>query len=132
MDGFKFFGEGRLARPVELTRHGDTIRARFALINNTVLGTDTDTGERRERATALECTAFGGLAETIAAHTRKGDQLVIFGRIGNNNWVDDDGAEHYDFNFVVEEFGFGAPGKETRDVLAQRAGKAVDMPAATG
>ena len=66
------------------------------------------------------------MAQTIAEHTRKGDQLVVIGRIGNNDWLDSERRERYGFNFLVEEFGFGAPGRESREALAMRTGNAVD------
>jgi len=44
----------------------------------------------------------------------KGDQLIVGFRIENNNY-EKDGEIAYGFNFIVEDFQFGAPGKEKRE-----------------
>ena len=44
----------------------------------------------------------------------KGDQLIVDYRIENNNFQKD-GEDVYGYNFVVEDFTFGAPGKEKRE-----------------
>lgn len=117
MNVFSFRFVGQLAKAVELTPNGERSRARFTLIGNE-MGRKNEEGERVERVVSAQFVAFGGLAETLAIHTQKGDQLFVEGHIGNNNWTDKEGTEHYGFNFVVDEFAFGAPGQKTRERLA--------------
>jgi single-strand DNA-binding protein len=115
-----FHFDGRLAKAPPLSGSGDRAICKFTLIQNAYAGKDDATGEKREKVVAISFTAFRGKAEAIAKHCHKGDQLIVTARIDNNNWTDDDGGEHYDYNFVVDEFSFGAPGEEKRALLESR------------
>lgn len=110
---------GNLAKPASLTGSGDRAVAKFTLIANEYAGKDAS-GEAKERSVAIQFTAFRGKAEAIAKNAMKGDQLVVFARIENNNYQKN-GEDVYDFNFLVEDFQFGAPGKEKREQFAQAA-----------
>jgi single-strand DNA-binding protein len=85
----------------------------FVLISNEYAGKDKNTGEVKERTVSIRFTAFRTKAETIAKNVLKGDQLIVTYRIENNNYQKN-GEDFYDYNFVVEDFSFGAPGKEKR------------------
>lgn len=106
---------GRLAKAPALTRPGTSIVCKFVLIRNEYAGQ-----ERDERKVAIPFVAFGGQAESIAAHCMEGDQLVIEARIENNNYKDKDGEDKYEYNFVVSNFEFGAPGKLKREHLTRQ------------
>lgn len=108
---------GHLANAPTLTGAGDRAYAKFVLISNEFAGTDQATGERRERQVGLQFTAFRAKAEAIAKHARKGDQLIVTYRIENNTY-EKDGQEVYGYNFLLEDFTFGAPGKIKREELA--------------
>lgn len=108
---------GNLARPASVTGQGDRAVARFTLIANEYAGKDKDTGEARERSVAIQFTAFRSKAEAIAKNAMKGDQLIIDYRVENNDY-EKNGETVYGYNFVVEDFQFGAPGKEKRDQWA--------------
>ena len=105
---------GNLAKPVALTGNGDRAVARLTLISNEYAGKDKETGEARERAVSIQFTAFRTKAEAIAKNAMKGDQLIVEYRIENNIYQKD-GEDVYGYNFVVEDFNFGAPGKEKRE-----------------
>lgn len=112
---------GNLARPASVTGTGERAVARFTLIANEYAGKDKDTGESRERAVAIQFTAFRAKAEAIAKNALKGDQLIIDYRIENNDY-EKAGEPVYGYNFIVEDFAFGAPGKEKREQFMNRAG----------
>jgi single-strand DNA-binding protein len=105
---------GRIAAAPALTGADDRAVCRFTLISNEYAGKDDDSGERKERAVSVQFTAFQAKAEAIAKHCCKGDQLAVIASIQNNNWKDNDGNDHYDFNFIVDKFEFGAPGEIKR------------------
>jgi hypothetical protein len=42
-----------------------------------------------------------------------------------DNWTDKDGERHYNYNFIVQGFRFGAPGKAKRE---ERAGRRPEEP----
>lgn len=118
MNHFHF--TGRHAKAVTLTGQGDRAVAKFTLIHNQYAGKDDASGETLERPVAIQFTAFRKKAEAIAKNFFKGDQMVVVARLENNNYTDKDGIEQYGFNFVVDDFEFGAPGEEKRAELAAR------------
>jgi single-strand DNA-binding protein len=113
---------GNLARPATLTGAGDRAVARFTLIANEYAGKDRETGNARERSVAIQFTAFRQKAEAIAKNVLKGDQLIVDYRIENNDYEKTPGETVYGYNFIVEDFAFGAPGKEKREQFG-RAGE---------
>lgn len=92
---------------------------RFTLMANEYAGKEAGSGETRLRTISVQFTAFQGMAENLTKHARKGDQIIVSYHIENNNY-EKDGAEVFTYNFVVERFQFGAPGKLKRDELAER------------
>nr|CAC79155.1 Ssb protein [uncultured bacterium] len=106
--------EGHLAKTPTISGTGDRAVTRFTLISNEYAGKDRETGEARERSVSIQFTAFRQKAETIAKNAMKGDQLIIQYRIENNDYTKD-GETVYGYNFVVEDFKYGAPGKEKRE-----------------
>ena len=109
---------GNLAKAVVVSGNGDRAVARFTLISNEYAGKDKETGEARERSVSIQFTAFRAKAEAIARHAMKGDQLIVSARLENNTWTDGEGQERYGYNFVLEDFEFGAPGEEKRQHLS--------------
>ena len=110
---------GRLAAAPKLSNHNGISVVRFTLIRNEYAGKDNTTDDIRTRTVALPLTAFRAQAEALAKHACKGDQLIVFYRIENNNYADKDGTEHYGFNFIVDSWQFGAPGETKRRQLAE-------------
>jgi single-strand DNA-binding protein len=53
--------------------------------------TDKDTGEKREKLTWFRVTAWRKLAETCAAHLKKGRQVFVEGRIAASAYLAQDG-----------------------------------------
>ena len=117
MNHFHF--TGRHAKAVTLIGHGDKAVAKFTLIRNQYAGKDEESGESLERMVAVQFTAFRKKAEAIAKNFFKGDQMVVVARLENNNY-EKDGVDHFGFNFIVDEFDFGAPGEGKRAELAAR------------
>ena len=116
MNSFTVFAIGQLAQEPELRRKGETAYTQFALIGNDYAGK-----AKEEIATSVYFVAFGATGETIAAHARRGDQLIVQAQIRANNWTDTETGElHYAHSFVVQSFKFGSPGKAKRAQLAKR------------
>ena len=102
--------DGRLADAPQ-RGDGENAPAKFRLIRNEHAGTDS-AGNAKERTVGIPFTAFGAKGRTIAQHARKGDQLIVTARVENNRFTDGQGIERFDYNFVVEDFDFGAPGEQ--------------------
>lgn len=108
---------GNLASAPVLTGSGEGAFCKFTLISNEYAGKDGD-GAARERAVSIQFTAFRGKGETIARNALKGDQLIVTYRIENNNYQKA-GEDVYGYNFVIDDFTFGAPGKAKREQFAR-------------
>ena len=121
MHSFTLTAIGNLSRSPELTAKGDLTYAKFCLIGNDYVGKDEE-GAAREVVTAIWFIAFGPLGQTIARTARKGDQLIVEAQVRADTWTDKDGGRHYDYNFIVQGFRFGAAGRATREELQKAAG----------
>ena len=93
---------------------------KFTLMRNESRGKDEQGVKREDRVVDIQFTAFRGMAETIAKNCFEGDQLEVTARIERNRYVDGNQVERFDYNFIVENFEFGAPGKKKRAMLDAR------------
>lgn len=116
MNSFTIYAVGNISTDLELEGEGDKVRVQVPLIGNDYAGTDED-GKALERTTQLYFTAFGAKAKAIAKHCRKGDQLIVHGRIQANNYTQGERKVHA-YNFIIEDFRFGAPGRVKREELS--------------
>jgi single-strand DNA-binding protein len=122
MNSFSLIAVGNLAKDPEFATKADTSYARFCLVGNDYAGKD-ERGNARETASSIWFVAFEGLGEAIAKNTRKGDQLILQAQVRSNTWTDREGEKHYDYDFIVQNFRFGAPGRAKREELAARRGE---------
>ncbi len=78
---------GNLTRDPELryTPKGTAI-VRVGLAVNRVW--TTETGEKKEEVTFIDCDAFGKTAETIGQYIKKGSPILIEGRLRLHTWDD--------------------------------------------
>ena len=119
MNSFRLTAVGILARNPELTSRGDITFARFCLVGNDS-ASETEKDGPRELVTSLWFIAFGKIAESIARHSRKGDQLILEARIVANNWTDEGGERQRGHTFIVTGFLFGATSGRDGPPIARR------------
>lgn len=83
---------GNLTRDVEMhyTPKGAAI-AQFGMAMNR-RWTD-ESGVKKESVTFVDCKLFGKQAETLAQYTKKGDPLLLEGRLDLEQWEDKDSRE---------------------------------------
>jgi len=97
---------GNLTRDPELryTPKGTAI-ARIGLAVNRVW--TTETGEKKEEVTFVDCDAFGKTAETIAQYIKKGSPILIEGRLRLHTWDDKQtNQKRSKLGVVLENFQF--------------------------
>jgi len=95
---------GRLTKEVEMRKTGsDLAVAQFNLAVNNYKG----------EADFFNLTAFGKTAENIGKFVKKGQQLLVEGRVQNNNY-EKDGRTIYQNSFIVEKFYFVSGTKNTK------------------
>lgn len=125
-NNFQFVG--RIASAPEMRKSGDIAITKFTLIRDEYAGKDAQ-NQAKKRQVSIQFTAFRAMAEAIMNHGMVGDQLIVVARIENNNYQDSENNIQYGFNFVMESFEWGAPGKAKRQALANRpAGQEADNP----
>ena len=70
-------------------------------------------GERK--VDFFNLTTFGKLAEFCEKYYKKGQQVLVEGRINTRSYEDKEGAKKYTTDFIVEEAYFADSRKETED-----------------
>jgi len=91
---------GRTTRAPEVR-----MTAGLTKVANFTLAVDNGYGET-ERTDFFNCVAFGKTAETIAAYVRKGDLVLVEGRLEIDKWADRDGINREKPKIAVTNFRF--------------------------
>lgn len=109
MNRFQFLG--RLTREPELRvmQNSNNKVTSFTLAVNRRF-TDSN-GERK--VDFFNLTAFGKLAEFCEKYYRKGQQVLVEGRIQTRSYEDKDGLKKYSTDFIVEQAYFADSRKDT-------------------
>ena len=98
---------GNLTRDIELRAVGSSGQqiARIGLALNR--NYTTQSGEKREEVTFVDCEAWGKTAEVMAKYLSKGRPVLIEGRLKLDQWDDKDtGKKQSKLKVVVETFHF--------------------------
>lgn len=101
----KVFLMGNLTRDVEL-RHtsGNQAVANIGLAVNRRY--TTQSGEKREETTFVDCEAWGRTGEVMSQYLKKGRPVFIEGRLKLDQWEGKDGSKQSKLRVVVESFQF--------------------------
>ncbi len=88
---------GRIVRDIEVkeTSRGKSITRVPLAIN-----------ERNQESTFVDVLVFGVSAENTAKYCSKGDLICVEAFVRNNNWEDNSGKKHYDYNFIAKKVTF--------------------------
>ena len=81
-------------------REGKIAKAVLTAISNTRRGSGDS---REEESTAIQWTLWGKQAENVHLYLGKGSHVNIVGRLRNNNYQDNEGADVYALVFTAEE-----------------------------
>lgn len=95
---------GRLTRDPELryTPSGAAV-ASFTIANGR---TFTQSGEKKEQTSFIDCVAWQKSAELIAQYVAKGHRIAVEGRLQQRSWDDQDGKKRSKVELVVDNFQF--------------------------
>lgn len=115
MNKFQFLG--RLTKDPEV---------RYTANNNTQVTTFTIAVNRKfvaqgaeRQADFFNLTSFGKTAEFIAKYFKKGQQVLVEGRIQNRTWEDQTGNKRYATDFIVDDTYFADSKREGSDMAAE-------------
>lgn len=89
---------GRLTKDPEAKQNQTTNLTRFSLA--------VDRRGKRDEADFFNCTAFGKTAEFIVRYFRKGNRILLSGRIQNDNYTASDGSKRTAVQIIVENAEF--------------------------
>ncbi len=101
---------GNLTRDPELSyTASSTAICKFGLaVNRKWRGAD---GNQRDDTCFVDCTAFGKAGETLNQYMKKGNPLLVDGRLQFSKWTGKDGQNRSKLEVVVENFQFLGGGR---------------------
>lgn len=108
MNKFQFMGRLTKDPEVRYTSGNNTQVTTFSLAVNRRFVAQG--GERQ--ADFFNLTAFGKTAEFCAKYFKKGQQVLVEGRIQNRTWDDANGQKRYATDFIVEDTYFADSKRE--------------------
>ena len=127
MNKFEFLGRLTKDPEVRYTSGNNTQVTTFSLAVNRRFVAQG--GERQ--ADFFNLTAFGKTAEFCAKYFKKGQQVVVEGRIHNRTWDDQNGQKRYATDFIVEETYFADSKREGVGNVSFDMPEMPQMPAST-
>lgn len=97
---------GNLTRDPELSyTPANTAVCKFGLAINSQW-TDKQTNEPREETTFVDCTAFARSGELINQYLKKGNPILLEGRLQFSQWTNQEGQKRSKLAVVVDRFQF--------------------------
>ena len=121
MNKFQFMGRLTKDPEARFTQNTNTPVTAFSIAVNRRFADPN--GERK--ADFFNVTAFGKLAEFCAKYYKKGQQVLVEGRIQNRTWEDQTGQKRYATDFVVENAYFADSRREAGS------GNGMDIPSSS-
>lgn len=112
---------GNLTRDVEMrtTGSGQNV-ANFSLAVSR--SWRNQNGEQQEQTSFINCVAWGKPGEIISQYVKKGDPLLVSGRLDQRSYEDKDGNKRQAVEVIVEDFNFiGGGNRGGDDTSAPRA-----------
>jgi len=101
---------GNLTRDIEMrTTAGGQSVANFSLAVSR--SWKNQNGEQQEQTSFINCVAWGKPGEIIAQYIKKGDPLMISGRLDQRSYEDKDGNKRQAVEVNVEDFNFIGGGR---------------------
>ena len=100
----KILLKGRLSREIEL-RYTQTNNVAVTNFTVAVNRDFTKQGEERQ-ADFINCVAYGKTAEFVNKYFKKGQEILVIGRLQTRTWDDQNGQKHYVTEVIVENIEF--------------------------
>ena len=118
---------GRLTRDPELKALPSGIKvANFSLVTNSFY--KDAAGINQEQAEFHNITVFGKIAENCAAYLKKGQEVMIEGKIQTRSWDDKvSGEKKYRTEIIADSVQFGAPSKSEEGSTPKKTTRKPDL-----
>ena len=109
---------GNLTKDIETRRTpGGTAVADFTVAVNRKW--KDKTGEMKGEVSFVLCSAFGKTAENIEKYFKKGDPIIVDGRIKVDSWTDKEGKKRITTKIIVDTFQFVGGRKQEQTSTTQ-------------
>lgn len=108
MNKFQFMGRLTKDPETRYTQNNTPVSAFTVAVNRRFAEAN---GERK--ADFFNVTAFGKLAEFCSKYYKKGQQVLVEGRIQNRTWEDQTGAKRYSTDYIIENAYFADSRRES-------------------
>lgn len=96
--------KGRLTRDPEI-KYSQANNIKIANINIAVNRRFAKQGEERQ-ADFFNCIAFSNTADFLEKYFKKGQEILLTGRIENRSWEDENGTKKYATDIMIEQVEF--------------------------
>ena len=115
MNKFQFLGRLTKDPEVRYTANNNTQVTTFTIaVNRKFVAQGTE-----RQADFFNLTSFGKTAEFIAKYFKKGQQVLVEGRIQNRTWEDQTGNKRYATDFIVDDTYFADSKREGSEMTAE-------------
>ena len=115
---------GRLTRDIELKYlPNETALASFALATSRIWK-DKGTGEKKEETMFIDVDTFGRSAEVANQYLKKGSRVLVEGRLVQDRWKDQQGANRSKHKIVAENIKFMETKAEAQSSQSDGSGEA--------
>ena len=124
MRGFsKAIIAGNLTRDPELrtTPSGASVCSFTVAVNRTYRDAS---GEQKESVSFIDCSAWGKPGEIINQYTKKGDGIIVSGRLDQRSFEGKDGVKRSRTEIVVEDFTFVGGNRDSSSYSASSSASA--------
>lgn len=103
---------GNLTKDIELkSLPSGVMVAQISMATNRT--TKDESGAKKDYPEYHSVVSFGKQAETLAMYVKKGDPILVEGRLQTRSWDGQDGKKQYKTEIILESFQFGAKSKST-------------------
>ena len=95
---------GNLVSDPEVKTIGDSSVVRFRIAINRKF--TTKSGEKKEESTYIDAEMWGPRADVISKYVKKGDPILMEGRLKQENWETKDGEKRSKILVAIDDFEF--------------------------
>lgn len=95
---------GRITKDLEL---------KYTTSNKAVVNIPIAVNNGKDDTTFIDVVVYGNIAETTSKYCKKGDLIGVQAKVVNNKWTDENGKNHYDYNFIAKKITFLSSKKES-------------------
>ena len=115
---------GRLTRDIDMRM---TLTGKKVVNFTLAVEGETKDSEGKKHTDFIDCIAWEQRAVFLTNYFRKGDLMIVSGRVQSRTWEDKEGKKHYTHEIAVEQVNF-VPSQKRKEFAEISAEEAGDLP----